>query len=200
MALDTRARFLDTAEQLFAERGFYGVSIANIAEQLGLTKQALLHHFGNKEKLYGEVLKRISDDYIHDLNTICASINDPSAQLGAYLRHLAHSALDSRQRSQLLLRELLDNKARAKAAGTWYLRPYLNALITMTQAVPKWQSLSDTEALALVYQFLGAITYFAISKPTLTGIFGEETYRHIEADFPDQLDALFAALLERPLS
>ena len=55
MAQDTRERLLDQAEPLFAERGFYGVSIAAIASELGLTKQALLHHFGSKEKLYGEV-------------------------------------------------------------------------------------------------------------------------------------------------
>ena len=59
MASDTRELFLDTAETLFAERGFYGVSIAAIAGELGLTKQALLHHFSSKEKLYGAVLERI---------------------------------------------------------------------------------------------------------------------------------------------
>ncbi|MEO1420472.1 MAG: helix-turn-helix domain-containing protein, partial [Pseudomonadota bacterium] len=40
---DTRNQILDAAEQQFADRGFYGVSLANIAETLGVTKQALLH-------------------------------------------------------------------------------------------------------------------------------------------------------------
>ncbi|MEL6753814.1 MAG: helix-turn-helix domain-containing protein, partial [Pseudomonadota bacterium] len=67
MASDTREQFLDTAEALFAERGFYGVSIAAIADELDLTKQALLHHFGTKEKLYGAVLQRISDEFERQL-------------------------------------------------------------------------------------------------------------------------------------
>ena len=60
MAQDTRERLLDQAESLFAERGFYGVSIAAIANELGLTKQALLHHFGSKGKRDGEGLKRVT--------------------------------------------------------------------------------------------------------------------------------------------
>ena len=63
MTISTRDQLLATARTLFAERGFYGVSIASIANEHGLTKQALLHHFSSKEKLYGEVLKEIADDF-----------------------------------------------------------------------------------------------------------------------------------------
>ena len=56
MHVDTRQRLLDMAEQLFAERGFYGVSIAAIASEVGFTKQGLLHYFNSKEKLYGSIL------------------------------------------------------------------------------------------------------------------------------------------------
>ena len=63
MHVDTRQRLLDIAEQLFAERGFYGVSIAAVASEVGFTKQGLLHYFNSKEKLYGAILQRISDDF-----------------------------------------------------------------------------------------------------------------------------------------
>ena len=42
MHADTRQRLLDIAEQLFAERGFYGVSIAAIASEVGVSKR---HYF-----------------------------------------------------------------------------------------------------------------------------------------------------------
>ena len=50
MHADTRQRLLDIAEQLFAERGFYGVSIAAIASEVGLTKQGSLPGFHRNEK------------------------------------------------------------------------------------------------------------------------------------------------------
>ena len=60
MAENTREKFLEVARRQFAGKGYDGASIASIAHELGLSKQALLHHFGSKEKLYGEVLAAIA--------------------------------------------------------------------------------------------------------------------------------------------
>ncbi len=53
---DGRSRILQAAFPLFAERGFYGVSISDVAESAGLVKSAIYHHFANKEELYIAVL------------------------------------------------------------------------------------------------------------------------------------------------
>ena len=106
MASDTREQFLDKAELLFAERGFYGASIAAIASELGLTKQALLHHFGSKEKIYGEVLKRVSERY--DALYVSADDTDPARRFKSFLMDLQKNAGDHKQQTALLMRELLD--------------------------------------------------------------------------------------------
>jgi AcrR family transcriptional regulator len=55
----TRAVILDAAERRFAERGFAGVSVREIATDAGLKNQAsLYHHFKNKKALYEAVLAR----------------------------------------------------------------------------------------------------------------------------------------------
>ena len=91
------------------------------------------------------------------------------------------------------MRELLDNRGRADTAGTWYLKGFLQDLIARVQKIPNWQTASDAEALAFIYQILGAINYFRISEPTLTGIFGQDDFGALEAAFPDQLDRLIRA-------
>lgn len=193
MAQDTRERLLEQAEPLFAERGFYGVSIAAIANELGLTKQALLHHFGSKEKLYGEVLKRISARF--EAIETASTQSDPVERLTAYLLALHTQDSFSADATRVLMRELLDNKRRVDTAGTWYLKGFLEQLIAMVQAIPNWQSASDAEALAMVYQLLGAINYFGISQPTLTGIFGEPAYQALETAFPKQLEQLIRSVI-----
>ena len=83
---DTREKLLQAAVEQFAERGFYGASIAQIAGELDLTKQALLYYFKRKEDLYAEVLKRISDRLIEldlDGGGIRALCYDP--HLGGFL-------------------------------------------------------------------------------------------------------------------
>ncbi len=55
----TRALILDAAERRFAERGFAGVSVREIAAEVGLKNQASLYnHFQNKRALYEAVLTR----------------------------------------------------------------------------------------------------------------------------------------------
>lgn len=190
MATDTREQFLDCAELLFSERGFYGVSIAAIANELGLTKQALLHHFGSKEKLYGEVLKRISNQFAAIESDIARDQTDPSERLRSYLLRLHAPFPRGAAPTRLLMREVLDNKRRADTAGTWYLKPFLDRLTAMVKEIPAWRRASDTEAFAMVYQLLGAINYFGISKPTLQGIYGAERYMKIDQVFPAQLEHL----------
>ena len=196
MTTDTRRQLLDTAENLFAERGFYGVSIAAVAEELGLTKQALLHHFGSKEKLYGAVLKRISEDYEERLVHVTATETDPANKLKAYMLSLAIGVPEESARIHLLMRELLDNRRRAEDVGTWYLKPYLETLIRLTKEVPGWERASDARALALVYQLLGAINYYAVSQPTLSGIFRDQVHSALRTEFPVQLAKLIDVALE----
>ena len=55
----TRDVILDAAERRFAERGFAGVSMREIAAEAGLKNQAsLYHHFRDKKALYEAVLAR----------------------------------------------------------------------------------------------------------------------------------------------
>lgn len=196
MARDTREQFLDTAEALFADRGFYGVSIAAVADELGLTKQALLHHFGTKEKLYGAVLQRISDDFERQLAEVVATEPDPALYLKTYLMALARETVTNPVRMQLLMRELLDNKLRAEASTTWYLKSYLDTLTTMVREMPGWAKATQPEAFSFLYQLLGAINYFAISQPTLKAIFGAAKASELEAEFPQSLTRLIEAQSE----
>ncbi|MEL6824617.1 MAG: TetR/AcrR family transcriptional regulator [Pseudomonadota bacterium] len=192
MASDTRELLLDRAESLFAERGFYGVSIAAIANELGLTKQALLHHYGSKERLYGEVLKRISTRF----ETETPASDDPTQAFKSYILKLQNPMPGQTDSTRVLMRELLDNKRRADTAGTWYLKPFLEHCTAMLKAIPNWREASDVEAFAMVYQLLGAINYYGISAPTLTGIFGAETYAEIDQTFPGQMERLIDAAID----
>ena len=172
MHADTRQRLLDIAEQLFAERGFYGVSIAAIASEMSLTKQGLLHYFNSKEKLYGAIVQRISDDFQDHQREALQASEDPAERLEKFYAALAEPTETNVQRTRLLMRELLDNNERAAKAENWYLRPFLDRLISMVKDVNKSEKLSDAEALAYGYQLLGAVNYFLISTSTLKAMYG----------------------------
>jgi AcrR family transcriptional regulator len=55
---ERREQLLDIGRQLFAERGFEGTSIEEVAAKAGVSKPVVYEHFGGKEGLYAVVVDR----------------------------------------------------------------------------------------------------------------------------------------------
>ncbi len=53
-----REQILETALEVIAERGYSGATVRQIAEAVGLSVPGLQHHFGSKEAMLAEVLRR----------------------------------------------------------------------------------------------------------------------------------------------
>ncbi len=53
--MSTRDRLSEHAARLFAERGYHGTSVADLAEALGIRKSSVYSHIGGKEELLAEI-------------------------------------------------------------------------------------------------------------------------------------------------
>lgn len=56
-AEETRARILQTARDVFAEHGFDGANVRDIAQAAGTTHSMITYHFGSKEVLWREAVR-----------------------------------------------------------------------------------------------------------------------------------------------
>ena len=54
---DARARLIDAAIKLFAEKGYEGTSVRDLATAAGVNVAAVSYHFGSKDALYTEALR-----------------------------------------------------------------------------------------------------------------------------------------------
>jgi TetR/AcrR family transcriptional regulator len=79
------ARILKAAERVFAETGFEGASMAEIAEQAKLPKANLHYYFGTKEALYRAVLRDILAVWLEPMRAIRPD-SDPASAIGDYVR------------------------------------------------------------------------------------------------------------------
>lgn len=60
--MNRRDHILAAATRLFAEKGYEGASMSDLAERVGLRKASLFHHFASKEELREAVLSRLVQD------------------------------------------------------------------------------------------------------------------------------------------
>lgn len=56
---ETREMILGAAEHRFAAKGFYPTRLEDIAEDVGITRTAVIYHFQDKETLYNAVLEKL---------------------------------------------------------------------------------------------------------------------------------------------
>lgn len=57
---DTKERILETALALFAQSGYLGTSMSDIAKQLGITKGALYKHYTSKQEILDRIVERMN--------------------------------------------------------------------------------------------------------------------------------------------
>jgi TetR/AcrR family transcriptional regulator len=82
----TRLRILDAAADLFAEVGYAGASVKQIAERAGVTGAMIHYYFQSKENLYRAVLDRVVSDLETMAREIIATRKPPVERLEIYLR------------------------------------------------------------------------------------------------------------------
>lgn len=179
------------ALQLFSMHGFEAVSLADIADELKLTKQAILYHFKTKEALYAKVLEGLSQRLEKVIDHVNAA-PEQGADKWRLLLHCLHRHMETDPAdAHLIMRELLDVRDRAQTGRKWYLKVFLDQSVALIAQVGDWGEKSVAERRAAAYQMIGAINYFAVSRETLNAIWGVDEVEAMQQRFFETLAQVY---------
>lgn len=194
----TKEKLLRSAARLFARYGYAGVSIAEIARDLGLTKQALLHHFGNKDALYGAAVRLYAEPVLQRLYAVIDDDSTPEAQLRAFFLSLESWSLDHPDALQLIQRELMDQARPCEPCETCdpcEIKDLLDALVALLQGTERWAGRSHVEALAVICQLLGGLMLLVAARPGIETCLGARGYAAARAQFHAPFEEVLNGLL-----
>ena len=135
----SRPDILEKAFIAFAEQGYEGVSLRQIASQCGVSDSLLHHHFGSKQQLWQEAadsfIQPIMATLTTDLETLVQS-NQPAQALRQNLPLSIKNLVANPTALSFIFREGDVNNERADYLRNTYMRPYLARLDTLfNQAV-----------------------------------------------------------------
>lgn len=193
---DTREQLLEAAHRQFADRGFYGASIAQIAGQVGLTKQALLYHFKRKEDLYAEVLKGIATRLLAAMRARAGSEKPARQRFEDVFVGLYEAAVANPLDTQVLMRELVDDQRHDAPEPEWFLKTFLEEIVSLLDTVEGQAELPHEVKFARLYTIMSAIQYFVASENTLRRFYGEQGYGAIATAYPVEIRAMVDRLLD----
>jgi TetR/AcrR family transcriptional regulator len=157
----TAERILQVARQLFMERGFSGVSINDVVQQVGITKPTLYYHYADKEALYVAMAVRMLTQMGDEMNAAIAAIDGSFAQLLCRVIEMiqSHNAEDTRMLRHEI-RTYLAPQWQAQLAEQFY-RTMMDPLESMMAQGLATKQISGGTAAELAMMFLCFIEAFS---------------------------------------
>ncbi len=126
-----RTRILDAAGHLFAEQGFDGTGIDEIAKKAGVNKAMLYYYIGDKATLYGAVITDFIQRLRAEVERRLTEIEDPREKIRVVQSTYFEMFCNEPHFPQLMQRELANRGGRLPVEAL----TSLTAVMGITQAI-----------------------------------------------------------------
>lgn len=108
---EKREIILEAALEMFAQHGFRGATIDQIADAAGMSKPNLLYYFRSKEIIHITLMQRLLETWLAPLHEIMSD-GDPVVELRSYIRRKLEMSRDFPRESRLFANEILQGAPR----------------------------------------------------------------------------------------
>jgi AcrR family transcriptional regulator len=159
----SKETLLRAAGTAFAERGYAGASMSDIAGRAGIQKASLFHHFATKELLYTEVLTESLARFGALLDDAHLSADDPFLERLDRLSGAVSDYLGGHpQTARLVLREFIDAGPFADGPGGEAIHTILQTAAEFIASGIEDGSLPEQDPRDALLSILGVhLVYFA---------------------------------------
>jgi len=172
VAPSTRELILVAATHHFAERGYDGTSLNDIADDVGIRRPSLLHHFPSKEALYQQVFLRAVSDFGERVQQSIEGNREGWRQLEHVLEAAFDFFVENPDFVRLVRREQLDSSHGIDLGLA--MRPYFQqatAFFEREMAAGRFRHQDPEHLLLSGYGLL--LSYFS-DAPFLVELLGED--------------------------
>lgn len=174
---DVRARAVLAATRLFAAQGFDATSVQAVADDVGVTKQAVLHHFPSKDHLRQAVLEAILAHWNDTLPKLLLAATATEDRFDAVFGELHRFFASAPDRALVVLREALDRPNEMKKLLRGPVRPWLSAVAGYIDAGRKSGAhYDDVDSEAYVTLILQMVIASAASASVMASLIDRERY------------------------
>ena len=107
----TAEKILTAARAVFAENGYSGTHMSEIALRAGVNKATLYYQIGDKDTLYANVIHQVIGNIAQNIAQAVANANGPEEKIHAYINTIVEAVDKNPEIPSIMMREVASGGA-----------------------------------------------------------------------------------------
>lgn len=173
---NTKQKILATAGPIFAKRGYQKATVRDISVAAGVNLASINYYFGDKSKLYLELLQRARDQQGGDLSFPVVDRNsDPEELLERFVTVLLRKlgiGEETDWQMKLLVNEFLAPSEAGRQIVEGYFAPYFESLMKIIDRIAG-RALSQPERVRYGFSVIGQCLHYRLAAPIISMLAGQ---------------------------
>lgn len=186
-----QAAILSAGLEVFAQFGFRGSTLDQIAEAAGLSKPNLLYYFPSKEAIHAALLERLLDTWLDPLRALDGD-GDPIVEIKSYAERKLALSRDYPRESRLFANEILQGAPRILEILQTDLKQMVDEKAAIIQGWADAGKIADVDPHHLIFSIWALTQHYADFDVQVRAVLGDKPPHDGAAIF---LETLYEKLL-----
>lgn len=161
----TAEKILTAARAVFAENGYSGAHVDEIAARAGVNKATLYYQIGDKDTLYANVIHQVLGNTAHNIAGAVAKVDNPEKKLKAYIKYIADAVDKNPEWPPIMMREIAADGAHLPRVVIEDIVAVLTILIGILDEGTKKRIFMEVPPFLIHMMIVGTILFYKKAQP-----------------------------------
>lgn len=161
----TADKILTAARQTFAEFGYSGTTMDEIARRASVNKATLYYQIGDKDTLYGAVIHSVMGHIAEGASQAVAKAHAPEDKLRAYIAFMADAMDQNPDLPPIMIREVASGGAHLPRLAAEDIASVLTVLMGILEEGKKKGVFTDVVPFLIHAMIMGSILIYKLGTP-----------------------------------
>lgn len=185
----TAKKIIETASNLFAEKGYDGTIMDELCKRSGVNKASIYYHFKDKANLYEIVLTLLFSKVADKVIVSISSKVTPLDKLKAFIETFAQETYKNKQMPAVLMREIASGGKNMPIPARKQMQRILGALAAILEEGVQQKVFNPVDPLTTHFMIIGSLCFFSTSEPMRKAI---ESEKPLDPDLKNAIGEIYS--------